>query len=152
MHRSVCVRVSIGALVLAAACGSNTSAIEMKGGDPELAAVAGDWTGEYAGIESGRTGTAKFSLELGRHVAEGNIFMGPSGTPLKITFVAVEHGTINGSIAPYTDPSCQCQVETKFVGNVSGDTIDGTFTTKVVATGQVAHGTWHVTRDVKPPQ
>jgi hypothetical protein len=149
MHRSV-ARILVGTSALAlAACGANNTAIEMKGGDPEIAAVAGDWSGEYAGIESGRTGTAKFSLELGRHTADGNIYMGPSGTPLKISFVAVEKGTINGSIAPYTDPSCQCQVETKFVGHVSGDEIDGTFTTAVVGTDQIQHGTWHVTRDAK---
>ena len=30
---------------------------------------------------------------------------------------------------PYTDPACDCEVETTFVGRVAGDTIEGTFTT-----------------------
>jgi len=141
------LRTSLIASVFAmAACGGANSQIEVKGGDPEIAQVAGNWEGDYHGEESGRSGTVKFALELGRHTADGQVFMGGSNTPLAISFVSVQKGQISGKIQPYTDPSCTCQVETEFLGNFSGNEIDGTFTTKVVANGAEQHGTWKVTR------
>ena len=68
------------------------------------------------------------------------------GTPLQIEFVSVEAGKIKGTIAPYTDPNCGCEVETSFLGTLAPDAIDGTFETKVSATGQVQTGTWRVER------
>jgi hypothetical protein len=130
------------------ACGGANTQVEVKGGDPDLASLAGNWEGNYQGQESGRTGTIKFALELGRHTADGEVFMGGSNTPLQISFVAVQKGQISGKIQPYTDPSCTCQVETEFLGDVVGNIIDGTFTTKVVANGVEQHGTWKVTRAV----
>ena len=67
-------------------------------------------------------------------------------TALKIQFVEVEGGQIKGTIAPYTDPNCQCEVETSFLGTLAGDTISGMFETKVPASGQIQTGTWQVAR------
>src|SRR5262249_8872543 len=117
--------------VLATACGGAAAQIEMKGGDPDLALIAGDWKGNYEGQDSGRTGNIDFSLQRGRHTADGTVFMGPAHTPLKISFVKVQRGTISGTIEPYTDPSCGCQVQTEFLGTVGSNQIGGTFTTKV---------------------
>lgn len=133
------------AAIGAAACGGSQKQIEVKGDDPELTKLAGDWEGDYKGNESGRSGTAKFSLQLGRHTAEGEVFMG-GDTPLKIEFVAVEGGKIKGTIAPYTDPNCQCEVETSFLGILDGDQISGDFVTTIGTTGQLQTGTWQVTR------
>jgi hypothetical protein len=47
---------------------------------------------------------------------------------------------------PYTDPACDCQVQTTFVGTQTGNRIEGTFTAKMVASGTEQHGTWGVTR------
>ena len=55
-----------------------------------------------------------FSLALGNHIAEGQVMMG-GATPLKIQFVKVKQNQIHGTIAPYTDPNCSCQVETYVV-------------------------------------
>jgi hypothetical protein len=117
----------------------------MKGGDMDLARLAGDWAGNYKGTESGREGPVTFSLTIGQHTADGTVLMGGT-TPLKIQFVAVEHGKIAGKIDPYTDPSCQCQVQTEFTGTLEGETIDGGFTTKVVGKDIEQHGVWNVTR------
>lgn len=130
------------------ACGGSQKDVEVKGAETEMAKVAGEWEGTYEGKESGRSGTAKFSLQLGRHTAEGNVYMG-GDTPLKIQFVQVEGGQIQGTIAPYTDPNCQCEVETSFLGTLDGDTISGMFSTKIGATGQIQTGTWQVTRVAK---
>ena len=133
--------------IVLGACGGSQKAVEVKGDDNEMAKIVGDWTGDYHGVESGRDGTIDFSLELGRHTAIGEIHMGaPDAPPLKIEFVAVDGGKISGSVAPYTDPNCTCEVQTTFTGTVAGDTISGTFETKISANGQVQTGDWQVTR------
>ena len=135
----------ICALVVFAACGGSQKEVAMQGSDLDLARVAGDWEGEYKGNESGRTGPVNLSLHVGSHTAEGEILMGGK-TPLKIAFVKIKEREVKGTIAPYTDPNCACQVETEFVGTYAEDTIDGTFTTKVSTTGQVQTGSWSVRR------
>lgn len=132
-------------LLLLAACGGTTSSVAVKGGDVELAALAGDWTGNYKGTESGREGPVNFSLQVGSHTADGTVLMGGT-SPLKIQFIALAHGQITGKIDPYTDPSCQCQVQTEFTGTRDHNAIDGTFTTKVVGKDIEQHGVWNVTR------
>jgi hypothetical protein len=129
---------------LAAACGGAQHPVEVKGGDSDLVKLAGDWTGSYTGIESGRSGPVSFSLELGRHTANGLVML-DSATPLSIEFVAVQAGEISGQIAPYTDPTCNCEVHTDFVGSLDGDSISGTFTTTVAGAGE-QHGEWSVAR------
>jgi hypothetical protein len=127
------------------ACGGSQKDVEVKGKETETAKLAGEWEGSYEGKESGRTGTVKFSLQLGMHTAEGEVFMGGE-TPLKVQFIEVEGGQIQGTIAPYTDPNCDCQVETSFLGIISGDSISGQFSTKIGATGQIQTGSWEVAR------
>jgi hypothetical protein len=127
------------------ACGGSQKDVSMEGKDTDLARVAGDWQGEYKGDQSGRTGTVSFSLELGNHIAEGQVMMGGS-TPLKIKFVGVKQNQIHGTIEPYTDPNCSCQVETSFDGRLGEDEIAGNFETKISANGQTQTGTWSVTR------
>lgn len=135
------------ALLVVAACGGSQKSVEMKGGDPELAKIAGDWTGDYHGVESGRDGTISFALQLGRHTAEGEVHMGaPEAPALKIEFVAIDGGRVSGTIAPYVDPNCTCEVVTTFVGTATGDRIAGTFETKVSTSGETQTGDWQVTR------
>jgi hypothetical protein len=137
-------RTCLAALVVvAAACGGSQKDIAVKGEDSELIAIAGDWVGEYQGRDSGRSGPVRFSLQLGRHVAEGEVFMGGE-TPLKIQFIEVDGRQLKGTIAPYTDPNCSCEVSTSFLGTRTNDEVSGTFETKVKDTIQT--GTWKVAR------
>ena len=129
--------------MLLAACGGGQKQVAVKGEESSLVKIAGDWEGTYEGRDSGRQGPVKFSLQLGRHTAEGEVFMGGE-TPLKIEFVQVEGGKLKGTIAPYTDPNCSCEVSTSFLGTLSNDTVSGTFETKVK--DAVQSGTWQVTR------
>ena len=133
------------ALAFVVACGGSQKDVVMQGSDLDLARVAGEWHGDYKATESGRTGPVSFSLQVGSHTAEGEVMMGGS-TPLKIEFVKVKQNEIKGTIAPYTDPTCACQVETAFLGTLGSDEISGTFETKVSETGQLQTGTWHVDR------
>jgi len=127
------------------ACGGGNSDVAMKGGDLDLARLAGDWQGNYNGTESGRQGPITFSLAMGHHTADGTVLMG-GATPLKIQFIGVAHDKLSGKIAPYTDPGCACQVQTEFLGDVGAGTIDGTFTTTVIGKNIEQHGTWSVKR------
>jgi hypothetical protein len=133
------------ALAVLAACGASQKEVAVQGSDLDLARVAGDWEGEYQGTESGRSGPVSFSLQMGSHTAEGQVVMGGT-TPLKIEFVKVNKDEVKGTIAPYTDPACSCEVATTFMGMLGSDRIDGTFETKVSATGQTQGGTWSATR------
>ena len=133
----------IACAVLLAACGGGQKEVAVKGTDSELVKIAGDWEGEYQGRDSGRKGPVKFSLQLGRHIAEGEVFMGGE-TPLKIQFVEIDGGQLKGTIAPYTDPNCSCEVTTSFLGTLANDTVSGTFETSVQ--GQTQVGTWNVRR------
>ena len=129
--------------VLAAACGGSQKEVAVKGNDSELVKIVGDWEGDYQGRESGRQGPVRFSLQLGRHIAEGEVFMGGE-TPLKIQFVELAGRQLKGTIAPYTDPNCSCEVHTSFLGTLANDTVSGTFETKVKDAIQT--GTWRVAR------
>ena len=134
------------AFFLVAACGGSQQDVAVRGSDMDLARIQGDWDGTYTGTDSGRSGQVKFSLQLGRHTADGEVVMN-GATPLKIEFVNVKKNEIKGTIAPYTDPTCSCEVTTTFNGTLTNDNaIDGQFETKVSKTGQVQTGTWSVTR------
>ncbi len=135
----------IFALAFVVACGASQKEVAVQGSDMDLARVAGDWEGEYAGIESGRRGPVSFSLRMGSHVAEGQVIMN-GATPLKIEFVKVKDDDVKGTIAPYMDPNCSCEVQTTFLGTLAKDEILGTFETKVGETGQIQTGTWSVSR------
>ena len=137
--------LSFSLAILGAACGGTQKEVPVKGADNELLKLAGNWEGDYHGLESGRSGPIQFDLRLGMHSAEGEVRMGGT-TPLKIEFVNVKDNQIRGTIAPYTDPACSCQVETTFLGNRTGDQIEGKFETKLGSTGQVQTGSWQVKR------
>jgi len=137
--------LSLSLAILSTACGGSQKEIPVHGSDNELVRIAGTWEGAYRGNDSGRSGPIQFDLRLGMHSAEGEVRMGGT-TPLKIEFVNVQNGQVRGTIAPYVDPACNCQVETTFLGNRRGEEFEGTFETKLGANGQVQTGNWHVTR------
>lgn len=132
-------------LGLVAACGASPKEVAVQGNDLDLARIAGDWDGEYKGTENGRSGPVSFSLQIGSHTAEGQVVMN-NATPLKIEFVKIKQDQVKGTIAPYTDPACSCQVETTFLGDISDNVINGSFETKIGTTGQTQTGTWSVSR------
>jgi hypothetical protein len=67
---------------------------------------------------------------------------------LTISFVRVEEGKVSGRLAPYTDPRCGCTLFTVFEGRLSGNTLEGTYTSRHSATGEVEGGRWKVTRAI----
>jgi len=144
---SICLGTSIVA-VGATACGGGQKQVEVKGKDIDMASLVGEWEGDYQGNESGRSGAVRFSLELGRHTADGKVFMG-GDTPLDIQFIKVDGGKLQGTIAPYKDPTLGVEVKTNFLGTLEGDSISGMFTTEIKDKGEVQTGKWQVVRKPK---
>ena len=159
------------AAVLAAmvACMPTRLAPVHLAGDPvAMNALAGSWSGEYSGIESGRSGSIVFTLQANDETAFGDVVMtaqpiasqarelstgrpptaaAPRQQTLSISFVRVADGGVSGRLAPYVDPDLGVTVQTTFIGRlVTADRLEGTFTT----TGPgdtVRRGRWRVVRD-----
>ena len=162
-HRGRLAALVFAAAALAAACKSSNPAPEVPVAGGDLSALAGRWVGEYSSTETGRTGSIVFELKSGDKVARGDVLMKPKVDAqnandklrtmpqmLNINFVSATGGVLRGTMDPYSDPSCDCQVQTTFVGKLSGDTIEGTFTTTPQGSaGNITTGRWKMTREKK---
>ncbi len=154
------------AAILAAACASPPSPVPVMAEPGDLAQLAGTWSGYYDSPAVERRGTIMFELEAGRDTARGDVTMiprgwtrplGPAENPaevarkapipelLTIKFVRVREGLISGTMEPYRDPDCGCEVYTTFEGVLKDDAIEGTFVARP-GTGPPYRGTWLVTR------
>ena len=131
----------------------------------DVAALAGEWRGEYWSTESGRRGTILFSLQAGQDTAHGEVVMYPSRVatplptpaepepvivhanpePLAITFVRAGGGMVSGRLEPYRDPECGCRLTTTFTGRWETDTLAGTYVS-VHESGRRVTGEWRVSR------
>ena len=149
--------------------------VPLSGTRSDLAALAGRWEGEYSSEATGRTGSIVFELKPGDRVARGDVLMVPKGSlggesrpdsrlpgaseslstmpqVLKISFVSATGGVLTGTIDPYQDPQCNCEVRTTFVGTLSGDTVEGTFTTTPSGNAPITTGRWRITRKRSEPR
>jgi hypothetical protein len=141
----------------------------VSGTATDLAALAGEWSGEYSSPETGRSGSIVFRLVGGTDSATGDVMMTPQlGTPrgatpsqgappvasegmrapqvLTIRFVRIQSGRVSGRLDPYVEPDCRCTLLTVFEGELKGDVLAGTYTSRVQTTGQEQHGRWQVKR------
>ena len=154
-----------------AACAANPPPVPISGPMRDVGALAGEWSGEYRSVETGRSGSIYFKLTAGRDTAYGDVIMVPAeiagirGDPrtpmppamanisqvLTIRFVRVSGRSITGSIEPYPAPDCECALLTVFRGELNDDRIEGTFTIHHSATQHAEQrGTWWVKRKVLP--
>jgi len=154
-------------ILVVAACAANQAPVPVVGHADDLASLAGEWSGEYSSTESGRSGSISFTLRSATDSAFGEVVMIPAGwgrplapwrgetTPsaiqrpmsevLTINFVRVEAGRVNGTLAPYADPQTGARLLTTFAGQLSGNTITGTYITRM-ASGETQAGRWTVQR------
>lgn len=151
-----------------AACGASRSPVPVVGASTDLSALAGDWAGDYSSAESGRSGSISFTLRAATDSAFGDVTMIPAGlgrplqpwrggenvtgtgqvapsTTLTIRFVRVEAGRVSGTLDPYADPQNGQRLLTTFSGQMKGNTIDGTYTTRLPS-GDTQSGRWTVQR------
>jgi hypothetical protein len=153
--------------LVAAGCSGAPGPVPVVGAPADLGRLAGEWGGDYRGETSGRTGSIVFKLSAGADTALGDVVMIPHerrperlptqdpsvGLPfarapevLSIAFVRAAGGGVSGRLIPYRDPGCDCLVVTRFEGQIRGDTIEGTFTTRQVESGEIQTGIWKVRR------
>jgi hypothetical protein len=136
----------------------------------DRSALVGKWTGEYSSADTGRSGSIVFELKSGDKAdAQGDVLMWPKGSKnamapsevkalpedqlktmpqiLSVSFVESKGKFVTGTMDPYIDPDCDCQVRTTFGGSIDGDVIIGEFTIeRVDHPGKAAKGKWKVTR------
>lgn len=165
MYRQVAMAMActFGA-VAAAACTGPGTPVPVAGSATDLASLAGEWSGQYSSEESGRSGSIVFRLTAGTDSATGDVMMSPmTGGPrsdpsspsqqpalaapqvLTIRFVRIEGGRVSGRLAPYREPTCDCELVTVFEGRLNGAKLEGTYTSRR-PDGQTQQGRWEVTR------
>jgi len=155
------------------ACASKPTPITVTGDTSDRASLAGKWVGEYQSSSTGRSGSIVFNLSPSGNAASGDVVMIPRdygkalvaygpGTAqgatvqntntsqvLTIKLVRVSGDTVSGVLDAYRDPQCDCPVETTFTGTLSGDTIDGTYSTRGTQANAPQTGTWRVKRTAR---
>jgi hypothetical protein len=72
--------------------------------------------------------------------------LGPQELPIQFVR-ALESGVVQGTLESYHDPQCGCLLSTTFVGEVRGDRIEGTYTTKGPLAHAVTDGRWRARRE-----
>jgi hypothetical protein len=166
MKRLTFVVAVAGATLAIVGCASRPPEIELTSNDFDLNPLVGEWQGNYSSNETGRNGTIAFTLRAAELAASGNVVMLPRADSsfaanhapidpsipntrevLTIHFVRKEGSNVVGTLDPYRDPRCACQVTTTFQGAFRDrSTIEGTYRTVPASGGQVTGGTWKVTR------
>jgi hypothetical protein len=152
--------------VFGSGCAALHSLIPVFGPPQDLAALVGEWHGEYGSSQTGRTGSILFELQAGRDTASGDVVMIPRESRisparvepqtmrsaraladvLRIRFVRIEDGKVSGRLDPYRDPENGAALVTTFIGRLRDDTtIEGTFNTQSVA-HPLHVGWWKATR------
>ena len=154
------------------ACASRQADVPLVASDG-VAALVGEWEGEYTSAATGRRGSIVFHITAARdrtYGAHGDVVMAPPPgvvmnqptTPgaradsmpgggarsrvLAIHAVRIAGDSVTGALEPYRGPDCDCTLVTTFRGLVHGDVIDGTFTTTGGTGPAPQDGKWRVTR------
>jgi hypothetical protein len=140
----------------------------LSGYGVDLTLLGGEWQGDYYSKETGRSGTLEFRLTAGKDKAYGDVIMIPRGSekpyrpagsfenpeaslphpevPLSISFVKVVGGKVSGELTPYWDPDMQRILFTTFEGSLMGDTLEGTFESRIEQSPIYFFGQWKVAR------
>jgi hypothetical protein len=153
------------AVAVLSSCASASRQVPVLGNSNSVAALVGEWRGEYSSPMNGRTGSIYFALREGSQAAEGEVVMIPNkGTVvnwedrvtmasarhlaevLTIRFVRTESGLVSGVLEPYVDPDCGNVHLTTFFGEVTkAGGISGSFVSHS-ATHKLHTGDWNVVR------
>jgi hypothetical protein len=154
------IAVLVLAVLATAACESQRAAIPIVADPNQRSALVGEWHGQYGSPSTKRSGSIVLFLVEGEDHAHGDVLMIPAGNSepyrpsagsaetaalrrgpqlLTIRFVRAKEGQISGSLDPWWDPDCDCEVQTSFVGEIRGDRIVGIFTS---LSGRPGVGRW----------
>lgn len=156
-------------LFLAAGCAYVAPTIQLQGTARDLERLSGEWLGEYVGDhDHRRRGSISFTLVAGDDFARGDVLMipenldrpyrrytdpsvmrnepMPQSSVLTIRFVIVDRDIVRGELDPYWDPDRSTGASASFVGRLTDDVIEGTFTTTYVSGLAQTGGRWKVVR------
>jgi hypothetical protein len=135
----------LAALTMACAPRSTPGPVPVEG---PREALSGEWDGKYWTADSSRHGTLRFRLRPGADTAYGEVEMTFSRalrlygdrpdedlprhpcTTIDIAVVRLEGPKIRGTLVPYWDPDCDCRTLTVFEGELAGDRVRGSFTSR----------------------
>jgi hypothetical protein len=162
------MRALTAALILLTGCaGSPPPPVPVVGTEADLSALDGRWEGEYWSTGTGRNGSILFQVAADSHAASGDVVMVPRGSNrplhrahegrdsevtipttqvLTIRFVRIAGGQVSGELEPYHEPECDCNLFTRFIGRLAGDTIKGTYETSGGGGQDRASGEWRAVR------
>ena len=159
--------IIICSIIVIWGCQSSQRPVNVYGQSVDLILLQGEWKGDYSSKDTGRSGTIEFILSADKDKAYGDVMMIPrgSGEPYhpvgyrdkvkvdpqfpelqSIRFVEILNGKIRGELAPYWDPEMQRQMYTFFEGELEGDTIQGTFESRIDQSPIYFYGQWKVYR------
>lgn len=162
------ILVAVVVLLAAAGCrmGPAEAPVPVEGSERDLAALAGTWSGSYHADGGSGHGTIVFHLLAGADTARGRVEMtfapalelygeAPGQhdlarrpcTAIDIAIVRVEGPVLRGTLAPYWNPACDCRTVSVFEGELAGNVIAGTFSTRRESGGTpLFAGRWRVDR------
>ena len=159
--------VLISIVLLSCGCMTLRNPVDIYGDSVDLKLLEGEWSGEYFSKDTGRSGIITFTLTAGADEAFGDVLMIPNSSRepyrpvgfkdkadvdpqfpelLTIKFVDVMGGKIRGELTPYWDPEMQRRLNTTFEGVLKGDTIEGTFESRIEQSPIYFYGQWQVFR------
>ena len=147
-------------LAVFAGCAVNSPSVEVVGNDADMAALAGEWIGEYENRDAGRSGRMYFRFDRPSGSAIGHVLLIPEDATgndhpgdshpareyIDISVVRVAGDEIVGTLAPYQDPVCGCRLETTFYGTLRDGMIRGTFRSLHRGSVEVDEGEWWAAR------
>jgi hypothetical protein len=151
-------------------CNPSQNPVNLYGDEVDVESLEGEWWGDYFSKDTGRSGTIEFTLIGEKNKAFGDVMMIPRGSKepyhpigyrekaevdpkipelLTISFVEVIGGKVRGELTPYWDPEMQRRMYTTFEGIVMGDTIQGTYESRMEQSPIYFYGQWKVARKKK---
>ena len=142
---------------------------EVSGTKFDVAQLTGTWEGNFISTVTQRTGVIKLELDQEANREVGSILLqyqkqhpkihAPKGhnvkktgtytktKPLSVEFIAIEGGKISGTVTPYADPLFPGKtVFSTYEGIVTGNRIEGTYTTRIGQNGNAFTGSWWAVR------
>jgi len=168
--------LSLVALATSLSCHPSTygGPVPVEGSREAISAIAGEWNGEYRSKDAGRHGVIRFVMPEHADTGFGEVEitfspalasaaagsavdpkvdadedrLDPDPRPfLSIKIVRIEKDAVRGTLAPYWDPDCECRTQTVFQGKISGNRIEGTFSSRrQSAEHPIFSGKWRVER------
>ncbi|UCE41874.1 MAG: hypothetical protein JSV17_02505 [Candidatus Aminicenantes bacterium] len=159
--------IAISIVFLSLGCNRSQNPVNLFGEKVDLQLFEGEWKGDYFSKDTGRSGTIEFMLSAEEGRAFGDVLMIPRGSRepyhpvgfkdkadldpqfpefLTINFVEVMGGKVKGELTPYWDPEMQRRMVTTFEGVLKGNTIEGTFESRIEQSPIYFYGQWKVYR------